>query len=280
MIIDYSAWKSWKLCPAFWYEKYINKRQRAFTKSHRDDALALGSLVHEGLRIWQERHVIEIPEKVIEEISPTRECVNEAQELIYGYTHAYPEERWRLILCEQPLVFPLLHRSCECQGEVGCLTTLDGLAKLDSYFYVDEPTIVESGQPGLEFTLSPGWWVHEYKTKSPDIPLGLFIQKWEMNVQASFQMMALRETIHEEIQGVLVNILEKPKRYIPKRKSNNPPIVFYPPSQLELVNTLVRFVGIDRNYRSSKKTPQPTHQLIIESSSPELPNSLNRIKKI
>lgn len=218
-IVDYSAWKEWQTCPAGWYEKYINYRQRPFPPALRDDALCLGSLVHEGLRVWQSTHTIEIPQGVVEEVTPSPEALTLAHELVLGYARVYPEERWPLILCEEPLLFPLL-------------PSLVGLAKLDAYFYVPEPYIIESGQPGLQFTLTPGWWVHEYKTKSSDVSLPLFIQKWEMNMQASFQVLALTSRIREvaqkldydhhsfpisEVQGVLVNVLEKPKKYIPQR---------------------------------------------------------------
>ncbi len=249
MVIDYSAWREWKVCPAGWYEKYINKRQPRWPAHQRDDALCLGSLVHEGLQVWQERHVIEIPQPLVEELNPTKECYDTAMELIYGYTMAYPEERWPLIRCEQPLIFPVqlqdeICSACNFTGshsddENQCsicyavwkpeilIPRIEGLAKLDAFFYVPEPTQVESGQPGLTFTLSPGWWGHEYKTKSPDISLGLFMQKWAMNMQASFQTLALQEEISrryqgqypsDEVQGVLVNVLEKPKRYVPRRK--------------------------------------------------------------
>jgi hypothetical protein len=214
-IVDYSAYRTFETCPAEWFEKYINKRQRPWPKALRDDALCLGSLVHEGLQVWQERHVVEIPQAAIDENTPSPETLLLALELVTGYTRHYPEERWPLILCEEPLLFPL-------SG------ALQGLAKLDAFFYVPEPTMIESGQPGLIFTLSEGWWVHEYKTKSPDQSLALFMQKWGMNMQASFQHLALQHHIDANyrdaqwpintVQGVLVNVLEKPKRHVPKRK--------------------------------------------------------------
>jgi len=230
MIIDYSAWRAWKNCSGEWFEKYVNKRQPKWPQRQRDDALCLGSLVHEGLRIWQETGTVGIPPEVVEANTPTKETYDTALELVYGYTQAYPKEEWPLILCEQPLTWPLNPKrrdpSCceDCYKEAWELT---GLAKLDAFFYVPTPTTIPSGQPGLEFTLSEGWWGHEYKTKSPDISLGLFITKWGMNMQASFQTLALQEEINRsykdvypssQVQGILVNVLEKPKRYVPKRK--------------------------------------------------------------
>lgn len=218
MIIDYSSFKAWSTCPALWYEKYINKREPRWPTRLRDDALCLGTLVHAGLEVWQKAHIVQIPEPVVEEVTPSKETLDLAYELIFGYTQHYPEERWPLILCEEPLLFQL-----EKRVDYGRAPYVDGLAKIDAHFRVDEPYIVESGQEGIQFTLSEGRWIHEYKTKSPDIPLGLYIQKWEMNMQASFQILALQSLLDsqgqgETVQGVLVNILEKPKKYIPKRK--------------------------------------------------------------
>lgn len=255
-LIDYSAHNSWETCSALWYSKYIQRLRKKWPKAQRDDALALGSLVHEGLRVWQLTHTVEIPLAIQEEMIPTRECLSLAEELVYGYAQRYPEEYWPLIHCEEPLVFPLVPQrhwcdtchnetdvdatgTCDFCDDPECrvLTGLQGLAKIDSYFYVPEPTYIESGLPGTGYTLNPGWWIHEYKTKSPFIPMGMYMQGWEMNMQASYQMLALMHKINQtppevyqyaesygivpgaqEVQGVLVNILEKPRRTIPKRK--------------------------------------------------------------
>lgn len=65
--------------------------------------------------------------------------------------------------------------------------------------------------------------MNEYKTKSPEVSLALFMQRWEMGMQGSFQILALEEELRKQgkggvVQGILVNVLEKPKRYVPKRK--------------------------------------------------------------
>lgn len=250
MILDYSAHSAWDTCAGYWFEKYINHRSPRWKSGQRDDALALGSLVHEGLRLWQERQIVEIPTEVIDEVTPTRECLSLAQELVYGYTRAYPQELWPLIRCEEPVCMPLAEVCNGCNGIVnnGCYcstawqstdaTDLTLLAKIDSYFYVPEVTTIESGIPGLMLTLNPGWWIHEYKTKSPFIPMALYMQSWEMNLQASYQVLALKHALSDEesfrrmthypasegeapwgtVQGTLINVLEKPRRHIPKRK--------------------------------------------------------------
>ena len=229
MLVDYSSWREFMVCPASWFEKYIHRRVLRWPRAQRNDNLCLGSLVHEGLQVWQESHQVMIPQRALDANTPDLETYQLALELVHGYSQSYPEERWPLILCEEPLRFPL-----EEKVDYGRPPYTTGLAKLDAYFYVPEPYTIESGQPGLQFTLSPGWWIHEYKTKAPNIPLGLFMQKWSLNMQASFQMLALQARINtsrivdpkeipglvmsHHVEGVLVNVLEKPHRHVPQRK--------------------------------------------------------------
>lgn len=213
LVIDHSAHDAFAFCPAKWYELYVNKRRKRWPSGQRKDALCIGSLVHEGLRVWQETHTIEIPNSIIDEVTPDRETLSLAQELVLGYARHYPAEQWPLIRCEQPLTWKIGY-----ENEDRRYDPIYGLAKLDAYFYVLEDTQLESGVEGLNLTLSRGWWIHEYKTKSPYDPIGLYMQSWETNLQASYQILALESKLHEPVQGVLVNVIEKPKRYIPKRK--------------------------------------------------------------
>jgi hypothetical protein len=221
--IDHSQYASWMHCPWHWFEKYVNGRSKAWPEQMRDDALAIGSLVHNGLDNWYARGVPEIDQQEIEEINPTPDCLRLCKKLVYGYVQTFPKEQWKLIKTEQPLRFKLI------EGK-------DGLAKLDLYFYIGEPTVVDSGLPGYEITLKPGWWIQEYKTKSQFVPTGDFMQSWVTNMQADFQMLALAaqrdnpnsplfdgfkaDSVDQvyPINGLLVNVIEKPNTYIPKRK--------------------------------------------------------------
>lgn len=221
MIIDYSAHSTWDYCPAKWYETYVNRRTRKWPSALRDDALCLGALVHGGMEIWAKTGTIGIPPEILEEVSPDQKTFQLAQELIWGYTQAYPYQPWELLRCEDPILFPLLDpRHCECEGVEGCPTEdqgLTGLAKVDEYFHVTEDTVVPGGLEGQELTLTRGWWVNEYKTKSPFISEALYQQSWETNLQASYQTLALREKLGEAPQGILINVMEKPRRHVPKR---------------------------------------------------------------
>lgn len=150
-----------------------------------------------------------IPQKDIDLIHPTKEALDSCYMMVMGYAKTYPQEEFKEERCEIPLRFPLI------EG-------MDGLAKVDNYFYVPSLTEVESGIEGVPLTLTPGWWIREYKTKSPSIDLSLWMKKWEVNQQASFQILSLREKVKDDlregVQGILISIIEKPIIFIPKRK--------------------------------------------------------------
>lgn len=214
--IDYSAYSAWMKCPWYWYERYVNKQQKKWPAAQRDDALCLGSLVHNGLERYYLSGKPDIDEKVIAENTPSGDCLQLARRLVHGYLQNFPGEIWPLNYVEAPLRFPLIDG-------------FDGLAKLDRYFYVPESTSVASGIPGYEIRLNPGWWIHEYKTKSPHVERGKWIQQWTVKKQADFQMLALMAQEHianpnidtgqiMPVNGLLINVIEKPRDYIPKRK--------------------------------------------------------------
>ena len=212
--IDYSMYKQWNFCKWSYYERYVLRRQKKWPATMRDDALAIGSLVHSGLEGWYKNGTIEIPRDVIEKLNPTPETLRLTQGLVFGYVQTYPKEQWEFIRCEAPIRFNLI-------------SGRNGLAKIDMYFYIPERTTIESGVAGYEITLNPGWWIQEYKTKSPHVDQAEWMRSWTTNMQADFQMLALREFIyannhlpgeHDKVNGLLINIIEKPKDYIPKRK--------------------------------------------------------------
>jgi hypothetical protein len=258
--IDYSQYKNWHQCPAYWYEVAVNKRVKKWPERQRTDPLAIGTLAHAGLQVWQERRVIEIPGEVVEKTGPTKETLELALRLVYGYSQAYPQELWELVKCEEPVRWPLLQAeyqyACPWCGNVSerksmprrdlicpeCKkrwtesmmgSAIDGLAKIDHYFYVPTQTTIESGVPGYQLSLSRGWWIQEYKTKSDSKTIEGVMQRWETNMQASFQMLALQNKLtprddpeshfdamyqHNQVQGVLVTQLEYHPIYVPKRK--------------------------------------------------------------
>lgn len=224
MILDYSQYSTFLFCPWLWYEKYIQGLAPNYQGRQRSDPLALGSLVHAGLDHQSKTGKIHIPEEVITEVTPTRECLDLAELLIRGYFLRYPREYWDMELTEEPVKFPLWDE-------------INGVAKLDKYFYVPTDTTIDSGTPGHTLTLARGWWTKEYKTKSPGVDRGDFIAEWAAKRQADFQLLALHTMVNSrefgekilkvmdrygnvtsQVQGVLVSVLEKPREYTPKRK--------------------------------------------------------------
>lgn len=202
--IDYSQYRIWSKCPWAWYWRYVRGWAKKF-EGQRKDALCMGSLVHDGLEQFGKTGVPRITEETILEMTPTPEALGVARDMVEEYAKLYPGEEWEIHRFEQPLRFPLLPHK-------------QGLAKVDAYFYNPEQKQLESGLPGYELSLSPGWWIREYKTKDAGLSRANWNQNWEVNMQASFQMLALQEQIKEPVQGVLVSVLEKPRMYIPKRK--------------------------------------------------------------
>jgi hypothetical protein len=204
--IDYSQYKVWCDCRWRWYERYVNQLEPQREARQQDNPMTLGSLVHAGLDAWASKGQLMIDDETIADCNPTPECHQLAMELLAGYVQRYPEERWAVQRTEQPLVF-------ELPG-----TSVAGLAKLDRYFYLPEQTTVESGLAGTTIDLAPGWWVQEYKTKACEVDRALWMKAWSANMQADFQLLALGTKVGERPQGVLVQVLEKPRRYVPKRK--------------------------------------------------------------
>lgn len=202
--IDFSQFQTMEFCEAKWVERYLHQVAKAPPPGQREDALTLGTLVHAGLQALRETGTPAVPEAVVAQANCTPECLGWARALLAGYVQRYPQEEFKTFRCEAPLRFPLRGMDIE------------GLAKVDYYFQVIEPTELASGL-GDHYVLEPGWWVKEYKTKDASRHRGNYIDGWKAGMQATFQMLALREHLGEAPRGVLIDVLEKPKPYIPER---------------------------------------------------------------
>lgn len=201
--IDFSQYYAFEKCEAFWAEIYLHQMRKASPPGQRSDPMTLGTLVHAGLQALRESGTLDIPAHAIASANASPECLGVARALLSGYVRRYPQEEFKDFACEEPLRFPLD-------------APLDGLAKVDYYFEVREPTTLSSGL-GDSFVLDPGWWVKEYKTKDSTRDRGRYAEGWRVGMQASFQMLALRERLGEAPRGVLIDVLEKPRVYEPVR---------------------------------------------------------------
>lgn len=204
--IDYSQYKTWTDCEYKWLESYVRGVRRAPKPGQKDDARTVGSLTHAGLQALRLTGRPDIPDTAITQYEPTPEALTAARGLLLGYVRAYPgeQELTDRYFCEEPVRFPLPSASWS------------GLAKIDSYFTIRETCTVPDGL-GSVIGLTPGLWIHEYKTKDASKDVGKYVMGWRMNMQPSFQMLALGNKIGVPIQGVLVNVLERTKPYHPKR---------------------------------------------------------------
>lgn len=201
--VDYSQFSTFSDCEYKYVERYLNQTVKAPRGGQRSDAQTLGSLAHAMLQNWRTLGTHTLTPEQVGQYDPTPECLMDANMLVLGYLQAYPQEAFTKYYCEEPLKFDLLPE-------------MDGLAKIDSYFNTAEQLTIQSGL-GDTLSLEPGWWVHEYKTKSATKDVGKYLGSWRMNMQAVFQMLALQQLTGETPKGVLVNVLEKPLDYKPKR---------------------------------------------------------------
>ena len=202
--IDYSSYRIFNECPWLWYEKYVNKRMVARPEGQRHDALTLGSMVHSGIENWYKYGKPEINPTVIDLLNPTPDCFGEANTLIQEYVRRYPQEVWEPGVFEKPLSLA-----------VNDSTKL--VAKIDGSFKILEDIGIPGGIDQEGIYLQAGIYGLEHKTKDAEIPKGLYMKAWQTNLQASFQLLVLKEHF-ENVRGVLVNVLEKPRPYVPKRK--------------------------------------------------------------
>lgn len=210
--IDFSQYDAYQKCPNYWYERYINQLRTKPSMYPKDDALTLGSLVHEGLQLFREKGVPEFPDTLVTELNPSVECLGLAKDMVNAYVQAYPKEDWKIEKCEEPIKFGLF------KGDEYPPNITHGLAKLDAYFYNEKPAEVNLGFDDKTIILQPGWYVREYKTKAESIDRSLWVAEWNVKMQADFQLLALKALVKEDPKGVLVSVLEKPKKKSPPKR--------------------------------------------------------------
>ena len=210
--IDFSQYSTWTKCQWKWYEKYV-REFRLKQDGQTDGAFAVGSLFHAGVEEFYKHGNPVIPPVVVEEIQPTPECYNNSMALVLSWIKKSPALEWgENRIFEKPIVFDIGREN------------IKGLAKLDFAFKLDKGITIPGGIDGQEVYLNPGWWIREYKTRSGDArSRPNWIKSWACDMQADFQMLALREYLKEikddtPVVGMLVGVIEKPREYVPKRK--------------------------------------------------------------
>ena len=204
--IDYSQHHLWKECPWKWYERYVRGLSQKYD-GPRDDALAIGSAYHSGMENWYGKRKIQIAPKVLEDLCLTKEAHDLVMHLLVSYSIQYPNDPWPVISIEEPVTRKLF-------GGSGSYSLV---AKIDQEFRIEEPTTIASGW-GENLVLDPGVWTNEFKTKGASVDIGHYVMGYRFNLQPSYQLLALQAKHGTDARGVLMNVVEKPQVYIPRRK--------------------------------------------------------------
>lgn len=209
LTVDNTQYSAFTRCQGEWYEKYVNKHHRPYTQE-RDDAAALGIAIHNVLENGYKNGSFTITTDVADELTLTSEALLEVRTMAEAYRNQYPsgpvEFPWTGL--EEPLSYAISD-------------TLQIKAKVDGYFTITEPTVVNGGIGDIH--LAPGIYSFETKSKSSGYDRGLYLADWEAAAQASFQLLTLKANAArlgidpDEVKGVLVNVIERPKIYEPRR---------------------------------------------------------------
>ena len=207
MLIDNSQYTAYAKCPAYWVERYVRGVHRLRTEPV-DDALTLGSLVHDGLAraaLWRDP----VPSKErAEAMNAAESCYDLACRLVYNYIRSGGNKLFgEMESVEQVLKFWLKSDSPH-----------QGMAKVDLVQRVAHLANVQAASTGGQLIVPTGVYSVEHKTKALQTDRATYMQAWQANTQASFQLLALQERYPEDPVGLIVNVLEKPRQAEPKRK--------------------------------------------------------------
>lgn len=214
IFLDATQYAAYRTCPLMWWEKYVHGIQPSWGEGQRDDALAIGSLMHDGLEHRYTENKIAISESLIESIGPTPEALNLVKSALAEHMRVYCDDEFSVEFVERTVVMP--------QGthKVGALDVeLCFTSKLDTIALHERGANVNGGTES-RIPITAGAFVLEAKTKGAEISRAMYRRKWMVNKQAVFETMALRHLYGESVANpaVIIDVTEKPRRYIPTRK--------------------------------------------------------------
>ncbi len=213
LVIDNTQYSAFMLCEGYWYEKYCNKVQRPYT-GERDDPMSVGIGFHDLLFNGYKNSKFQMSSKVSDELTLTLDAQREIQVMGEYYRSQYPsgpvEFDW--IGLEEPLSKVLTHN-------------VIAKAKVDGFFYNPTARTISGGVEDIYLT--PGIYGLETKTKLPGYDRGLYLAEWQAAMQGSFQLLTIKHNSShlgfkpEDVQGILVNVIERPNVYEPRRTCKN-----------------------------------------------------------
>jgi hypothetical protein len=156
--------------------------------------------MHQSIERYHKYREAEPSKELLEELNPTYMARMMARELVGEYLQSCLPllQDWKRVICEKPLFKNLAN-------------DIQLMAKVDTVLFIDEQTTLADG-----LTIESGVWCEEYKSRDQQMPREKFMVRWTLDLQASCQILTAREN-YENVQGVLVTVLEKPRRTIPMR---------------------------------------------------------------
>lgn len=205
--LDNSQYTTFQRCPALWYEQYVRGLRPNYT-GQRNDPLCLGALYHSAL---QEFYHVRRPQptaEVIAEFDPTPDALADATRWAHAYVATHPADPWRVELVETACIGPQIGG----RDDYRLLAKLDTVVELTAHLRL-------SGPVGFGDVAPPGLYSLEHKTRSTSGSREDYVRRWLSDTQAIFQLECARP-IHK-LDGVIVNVCDKPYAAPPRRKCRN-----------------------------------------------------------
>ncbi len=190
-ILTYSAARKFQVCHKAYHNRYLEN----LVPLEQDDALFLGSIIHECLEVWYKKKATgaEI-NRLIDEAYSLRDSAERqkrdwhlARAMMKGYCSHYDQEQFEVIETELDFRVPIINprtgrpsQSFELMGKV------DGLVRLGGEYFI-----------------------LEHKTAA--LITGDYIEKLPMDFQVNLYAIALGRERQIPIAGVIYNVIQKSK---------------------------------------------------------------------
>jgi len=208
--IDYSQYAAYQQCPWKWYERYVRGLELPPYDGRSNSSRTIGSLFHEGIAAYYRTGTPDISQSVIDAHNAAPEAVVTARLCLERWLREYATEA----------AFVTTHIEEPIRADLPTFAgSIPILAKIDTYGEVPPDTYIYSGDSLNErLYLQPGYWIIEHKTKSAEQRRDIYSKSWQTNKQADFQILALQYHLQAPVQGLIVNVVEKPRNSPPRRK--------------------------------------------------------------
>ena len=197
-VLDNSQHYTWFKCPVLWYTTVIAGIQRKRV-GQRNDPLCIGSLYHNGMENWYRDRKIGVDQSCIDENTPDKDTLDLVYNLLTFYAQKFPSDPWETESIEGVYQIPLIDG-------------WNALAKIDKVAVVTTPTTIDTGVDGTTIEIPAGRYSLEHKTRGTGLSRASYIRSWRRRKQVDFQMLC------GKVDGVIVNVAEKPSARQPTRK--------------------------------------------------------------